>query len=81
MREQCLPIFRQARRDVREAGMPELAGEGDASSSPERERDKERAPSRRRSFDTRSRHSRHSSTDSDKTTGKVKNIFCLIKKC
>ncbi|XP_075983562.1 bromodomain-containing protein 140 isoform X4 [Anticarsia gemmatalis] len=26
MREQCLPIFRQARRDVREAGMLELVG-------------------------------------------------------
>lgn len=72
MRGQCMPIFRQARRDVREAGLPELAGEGDASSSPSREKDsdkerKERATSRRRSFDTRSRISRHSSTDSDKT--------------
>ncbi|KAJ0173036.1 hypothetical protein K1T71_011212 [Dendrolimus kikuchii] len=69
MREQCLPIFRQARRDVREAGMPELAGEGDADSSPDREMqsNRERASSRRRSFDARSRNSRHSSTDSDKT--------------
>ncbi|KAL4711897.1 hypothetical protein ACJJTC_006066 [Scirpophaga incertulas] len=28
MREQCLPLFRQARRDVRLAGMPQLAGDG-----------------------------------------------------
>lgn len=30
MREQCTAIFRQARRDVIEAGMPELAGTGEA---------------------------------------------------
>lgn len=37
MRDQCLPIFRQARRDVKEAGMVSLAGLGDAAeTSPER---------------------------------------------
>ncbi|XP_068623431.1 bromodomain-containing protein homolog [Battus philenor] len=35
MREQCLPIFRQARRDVRDAGMEELAGKGDIAVAPE----------------------------------------------
>ncbi|XP_049879326.1 peregrin isoform X3 [Pectinophora gossypiella] len=45
MREQCLPIFRQARRDVIAAGMTELAGNGDSSLSPERRR---RSPSRGR---------------------------------
>ncbi|CAG5024387.1 unnamed protein product [Parnassius apollo] len=31
MREQCLPIFRQARRDVLDAGMVEVAGAGEAA--------------------------------------------------
>ncbi|GBP27059.1 Peregrin [Eumeta japonica] len=53
MRDQCLPIFRQARRDVRAAGMPALAGEGDCrESSPEPEkprvRTRERSMSRPR---------------------------------
>ncbi|CAH0713802.1 unnamed protein product, partial [Brenthis ino] len=45
MREQCIPIFRQARRDVIEAGMPGLAGSGEAdgpaprASRPPRARD------------------------------------------
>lgn len=28
MRDQCVPIFRQARRDVQDAGLPVLAGCG-----------------------------------------------------
>lgn len=45
MRDQCLPIFREARGDVIEAGMPQLAGVGEAShcerevTSPPRARD------------------------------------------
>ncbi|KAI5635491.1 bromodomain-containing protein [Phthorimaea operculella] len=56
MREQCLPIFRQARRDVISAGMVELAGSGDASLSPEREiARKRRSPSRGRRSPSRKR--------------------------
>ncbi|XP_063628647.1 bromodomain-containing protein 1 [Cydia splendana] len=69
MRSQCLPIFRQARRDVRAAGMPQLAGAGDADSSPEREapRERDRARSTRRSVDSRRSRSRASSSDSGNT--------------
>ncbi|XP_037292662.1 LOW QUALITY PROTEIN: bromodomain-containing protein 1-like [Manduca sexta] len=34
MREQCLPIFREARRDVRGAGLASLAGLGEAGDEP-----------------------------------------------
>ncbi|XP_063833334.1 peregrin-like [Ostrinia nubilalis] len=62
MREQCLPIFRQARRDVRAAGLPELAGSGPglADVSPERDR-----TSRRLSAD-RDRISRRASSERDR---------------
>ncbi|XP_045503151.1 bromodomain-containing protein 1 isoform X2 [Colias croceus] len=61
MRDQCRPAFRQARRDVRDAGMLALAGDGDAGESPERRP----SPRRRRSCD--SRRARHSSSDSERT--------------
>ncbi|CAK1541586.1 unnamed protein product [Leptosia nina] len=61
MREQCKSIFRQARRDVREAGMSELAGTADAEESLEITL----SPRRRRSCD--SRRTRPSSSDSERT--------------
>ncbi|XP_047511217.1 bromodomain-containing protein 1 isoform X2 [Pieris napi] len=61
MREQCKSIFRQARRDVREAGMPELAGSGDAEESS----DMRLSPRRRQSCE--SRRTRPSSSDSEHT--------------
>ncbi|XP_050677555.1 bromodomain-containing protein homolog [Leptidea sinapis] len=63
MREQCKPIFRQARRDVREAGMAELCG-GVAS---EKEASPEGTPPpgrRGRSVDPR--RSRQSSSESER---------------
>lgn len=66
MREQCKSIFRQARRDVREAGMPELAGSGDAEKSPDTIINRP-SPRRRRSCD--SRRIRASSSDSERTAG------------
>ncbi|KAL0818209.1 hypothetical protein ABMA28_008714 [Loxostege sticticalis] len=84
MREQCMPIFRQARRDCRSAGLPELAGAAPApDSSPERgspPRDRARRPStdrisfNRRGSTDRSRRSterersRRLSADRDRTS-------------
>ncbi|XP_072934493.1 bromodomain-containing protein homolog isoform X2 [Epargyreus clarus] len=65
MREQCAPIFRAARRDVRDAGLLELAGVGDASELEERSASvatNPRSP-RRRSMDAH-RNTR-SSSDSE----------------
>ncbi|XP_045771178.1 bromodomain-containing protein 1 isoform X2 [Maniola jurtina] len=59
MRDQCAPIFRQARRDVIEAGMRDVAGQGEAD---EAERPRQREPSTRRR-----RSVRRSSSDSDRT--------------
>ncbi|XP_032526779.2 bromodomain-containing protein homolog isoform X1 [Danaus plexippus] len=62
MREQCTSIFRQARRDVIEAGLPSLAGEGDAEETytPGRTHAQKHTQSRRRSV-------RNTSSDSDRT--------------
>lgn len=53
MREQCAPIFREARRAVLEADMGAVAGDGAADPSPVR----------------RSASRRLQSTDSDRTAG------------
>ncbi|CAH2093818.1 unnamed protein product [Euphydryas editha] len=62
MREQCAVIFRQARRDVIEAGMAELAGAGEADEADEADEPRPREPSVRRR-----RSVRRSSSDSERT--------------
>ncbi|XP_041972467.1 bromodomain-containing protein 1 isoform X2 [Aricia agestis] len=63
MREQCAPIFRQARRDVIDAGLTDIAGNGEvesARSSPrespvpdEREKEREEKPAKKERTRTR----------------------------